>query len=250
MMTTYPRNFITQVIARVDFEPILRLKEEVPSGFHEAIKDCFPRTDQAESIEFLLKVGEEPSAIKKPLSYLFFDKDKTDKIEINSTTIILTASKYDKFDSFFSKIDFIYKKFNDIYPINIIKRIGLRFINEIKLRGNPFEWEGYLNKDLYCMFNAFPGLRESLSRSMTQMTMNIEDRRIIFNFGIFNSEYPNRIAQKDFILDYDCASIEEYEPELVLGKFRLFYDDIKSLFKQSRGIKLIEIMKGETDERL
>jgi hypothetical protein len=81
------------------------------------------------------------------------------------------------------------------------------------------------------MFNAFSELTDSLSRSMAQMTMNLEDRRIIFNFGIFNSEFPNRIAQKDFILDYDCASIEECGPELVLGKFRLFYNDIKSIFK-------------------
>jgi uncharacterized protein (TIGR04255 family) len=58
MMTTYPRNFITQVIARVDFEPILRLKQEVPVGFHESIKDLFPRADQAESVEFSLRVGE------------------------------------------------------------------------------------------------------------------------------------------------------------------------------------------------
>ena len=250
MMTTYPKNFITQVIARVDFEPILRLKQEAPFSFHEAIQELYPRTDQAETVEFLLKAGEEPAAIKQPLSYIFLDKDKKDKIELNFKSIVLTASEYVKFDSFFSKIDFIYNKFNDIYQPNIIKRIGLRFVNEIKLRGNPFEWEGYLNNNLHCILNIFPDLRESLSRAMAQMIVNLEGRRIIFNFGIFNSEFPNTIAQKEFILDYDCACDEECESGLVLGKFRGFYDDIKSLFKQSRGEQLIKIMKGEINEGL
>jgi uncharacterized protein (TIGR04255 family) len=249
-MTTYPKNFITQVIAKVDFEPILRLKEEPPYSFQEAIKEWFPRSDQAESVEFLLKPGEEPSAIKKPISYLFFNKEKTEKIEVNYQTIILTLGQYLEFDSFISKIELMYNNFNEIYHPSIIKRIGLRFVNEIKLRGNPFEWEGYLNNNLYCMINAFPDLTESLSRIMAQMIIALEGRRIIFNFGIYNSEFPNTITQKEFILDYDCASVEECEPEVALGKFRLFYEDIKKLFKQNRGEKLIKIMKGENNEGL
>jgi uncharacterized protein (TIGR04255 family) len=114
MMTTYPKNFITQVIARVDFEPILRLKEEPPYSFQEAIKEWFPRSDQAESVEFQIKVGEEPSALKKPLSYIFLNKDKTDKIEVNFNTLILSDSKYVEYASFFSKLSEIYNKFTII----------------------------------------------------------------------------------------------------------------------------------------
>ena len=45
-MTTYPINFITKVIARVDFQPILKLKQEEPVAFQEAIREHFPRLER------------------------------------------------------------------------------------------------------------------------------------------------------------------------------------------------------------
>ena len=32
---------------------------------------------------------------------------------------------------------------------------------------------------------------------------------VLFQFGMFNPEYPNPIARKEFILDYDCYTEEE-----------------------------------------
>jgi len=81
---------------------------------------------------------------------------------------------------------------------------------------------------------------------MSQLHISLEDHSIIFQFGIFNSEYPNIITQREFILDYDCASKDESEPEGVLSTFRLYYEDIKKVFKQCRGEKLLRIMKEET----
>jgi len=140
----------------------------------------------------------------------------------------------------------MYNTFNNIYHPSIIKRIGLRFINEIKLKGNPLDWDGIINNNLYCIINAFPDLSTSLKRAMSQLHISLEDHSIIFQFGIFNSEYPNIITQREFILDYDCASKDESEPEGVLSTFRLYYEDIKKVFKQCRGEKLLRIMKEET----
>jgi uncharacterized protein (TIGR04255 family) len=80
---------------------------------------------------------------------------------------------------------------------------------------------------------------------MCQTHLTIDDHNILFQFGIHNSQYPNKITQKEFILDYDCVSREEYEPEAVINKVKLFYEDIKRAFKQSRGEKLVKIMRGE-----
>lgn len=54
-MTTYPINFITKVIARIDFLPILKLKDEIPSIFQENIRKEFPRFDKSDSISSYLK---------------------------------------------------------------------------------------------------------------------------------------------------------------------------------------------------
>ena len=146
---------------------------------------------------------------------------------------------------FFSKIEMIYNAFNNIYRPNIIKKIGLRFTNEIKLTGNPLDWDGIINNNLWCFINALPEFPTSLTRAMSQMHLTIEDHSMVFQFGIHNSEYPNIITQKEFILDYDCVSREENEPEGVINKLKAFYEDIKKAFKQSRGEKLVRIMRGE-----
>ena len=243
-MTTYPINFITKVIARVDFQPILKLKQE-PVDFQEIIREQFPRFSQKESIDISIKPGEVPVPTKIP-TWQFTSKEKTDQISLNYQMIALTMKKYVNFESFFLKVELMYNTFNNIYHPSIIKRIGLRFINEIKLKGNPLDWDGIINNNLYCIINAFPDLSTSLKRAMSQLHISLEDHSIIFQFGIFNSEYPNIITQREFILDYDCASKDESEPEGVLSTFRLYYEDIKKVFKQCRGEKLLRIMKEET----
>jgi len=243
-MTTYPINFISKVIARVDFQPILKLKQE-PVDFQEIIREQFPRFSQKESIDISIKPGEVPVPTKIP-TWQFTSKEKTDQISLNYQMIALTMKKYVNFESFFLKVELMYNTFNNIYHPSIIKRIGLRFINEIKLKGNPLDWDGIINNNLYCIINAFPDLSTSLKRAMSQLHISLEDHSIIFQFGIFNSEYPNIITQREFILDYDCASKDESEPEGVLSTFRLYYEDIKKVFKQCRGEKLLRIMKEET----
>jgi uncharacterized protein (TIGR04255 family) len=243
-MTTYPKNFITKVIARVDFQPILKLKQEEPVAFQEAIREQFPRLERKESIDISIKPGQAPVPMQSPV-WKFINKEKTDEIVLNFKAITLSLNKYISFESFFPKIELMYSNFNKIYNPGIIQKIGLRFTNEIRLTGNPLDWDGIINNNLYCIVKAFPDLSTSVSRAMSQLHINLGDHAITFQFGIFNSEYPGIIAKKEFILDYDCSSKEEYEPEGVLTKFRLFYEDIKTLFKQSRGPKLVKIMKGE-----
>jgi uncharacterized protein (TIGR04255 family) len=243
-MTTYPKNFISKVIARVDFQPILKLKEEEPVAFQDAIRQQFPRFGQKNSVDISIKAGEVPVTTKNPI-WQFTNKEKTDVIGLNYQFLSLTSDKYISFESYFANVEFMYNIFNNIYHPSIIMKIGLRFINEIKLKGNPFDWDGFINNNLYYMLNSFPELPTSLTRAMSQMHMNKGDRLITFQFGIFNSEYPNIITQREFILDYDCVSREECEPDGVLSKLKFFYEEIKKLFKQSRGDKLIKIMKGQ-----
>ena len=100
-----------------------------------------------------------------------------------------------------------------------------------------------MNDKLYSTLNAFPSLRDSITRSMHQLHLRIDDYKIIFQFGAFNSEFPNTITQKEFILDYDCISEEEHEPNNVLVKFKQFNTQISGLFEQSINANLREIMK-------
>jgi uncharacterized protein (TIGR04255 family) len=244
-MTTYFRNFITKVIAKVDFQPILKLKNEEPAAFQEAIREQFPRFRQKASMDIAIKPGEDFVTTKRPITWQFGNKEKNISINLNFQVISLTLEKYESFESFYSNIELMYNTFNGIYNPALIKRIGLRFINEINLKGDPFDWDGYINDKLYAIIMAFPDFQKSVTRAMSQMHLNFGDRTLLFQFGIFNSQYPNYISQKEFILDYDCVCREECEPDAVLSKFKILYEDIKNVFKKCRGEKLLKIMRGE-----
>ncbi len=66
-MTTYPTNFVSKVIARVDFQPILKLKQE-PVDFQEIIREQFPRFSHEGIARHLYKAWRSSSPHKN--SYL------------------------------------------------------------------------------------------------------------------------------------------------------------------------------------
>jgi uncharacterized protein (TIGR04255 family) len=246
-MTTYPRNFITNVIAQVQFQPILIIKNETPNDFQEAIREQFPWFDRKESLAITLSIkpGGGSPLPEKISTWEFKNKEQTDQISLNYNSITYSSKKYISFALFFANVELMYNNFYKTYRPGIINRIGLRFINEIKLKGNPLDWDGYINNNLYCSITPFHDL--SISRAMSQLHINMNDHKIIFQFGIYNSEYPNTISQREFILDYDCSNKDQCEPDGVVSKFRIFYEEIKSLFKLSRGDKLVRYMKGEDE---
>ena len=69
-----------------------------------------------------------------------------------------------------------------------------------------------------------------------------------FQFGMFNSEYPNPIALKEFALDYDCSLKEELEIGEVYGKVKEFHNVATYWFEKSIGDELRKIMGKVKDE--
>ena len=244
-MPKYQKNYLTKVIARVDYQPILILDEERPSKFQELVRDEYPRLEELRGVGIgIAKEGAGSISLQKsPVVWKLKDKGQINEVDLSSNYFALVTMRYKRFSEFFNRLTHVYNQFVENYKPSIITRIGLRYINEIRLKGNPFEWETLLNDSLYSTLDAFPGKQSSIARSMHQLHFKEDDYKILFQFGIFNSEFPNTIAQREFILDYDCISEEEHEPHDVLGKFGGFNEQISTLFEESIGEGLRAIMK-------
>ena len=67
-----------------------------------------------------------------------------------------------------------------------------------------------------------------------------------FNYGLYNSEFPNKISRKDFVLDYDCytANIEKKDSYEYLNKF---HEKINEEFEKSIEEGLRKEMEGENE---
>ena len=123
--------------------------------------------------------------------------------------------------------------------------LGLRYINQIHEDiiddGNIHEYvnESLLNNVIFELED-----NEGFSQLFSRLDLLKEDYQLTFQYGFFNSEYPNVSTKKD--LDYDCKLTKidsvnsQFEVEEELKKMnKIIYDK----FKYSTTNKLKELME-------
>ncbi|MEN6439674.1 MAG: TIGR04255 family protein [Syntrophobacter sp.] len=233
-MPFYCRNFLTNVIARVDYQPILVLTREMPIDFQERIRQEFPRFQRSFPFKLTIPPEGEAQSVQKPVFWQFKDKMESNTVTVSADFISCETKNYTKFNEFVQKLSSTYNTFCELYKPALIKRIGLRYVNQIEIKdGNPFDWDGFISSALTSQVRAFPTMQQDITRQMSQMQFSIDDMNLLFQFGFYNSEHPNRITKKEFILDYDCFTDQETEPDKVLLRFGMLHIHISNLFEES-----------------
>lgn len=242
----YKSNFLTNVIFRVDFPKILGLdKEKPPAEFQKQISDRFPISKEVAGGIFDLQAAPDAISFKqeKTVEWDFFDKERTKKVHIASDFLYIEYYKFKNFGELKGDMRFIFETFIELYPVKIVSSIDLRFINQIRLdSGDPMDWENLIHPSLFSITKDFTSDEDEVLRSMHLLDINENENKLRFQFGIFNSEYPNPIARKEFILDYDCRINEELETSEVYRKAEEFYGIIHKWFEKSIEDGLREIM--------
>jgi len=218
----YPHNYLTNVICRIDFPEVLELNpENPPIELKKRIIDKFPlfETIKGSNLRVDIKEGSAKTDYHEETSWEFKNKDKSKRIVINSKFLHIEYSKYKHFNEFLGDIRLIFGNLIGLYPIQITKRIGLRKINTIRLeeRENPYDWTDFIHPCLFSIPTRFAD-NESILRSMHILEVEENDLYLRFQFGLFNSEFPNPIARKEFVLDYDCYTDDEIEISEVYKK--------------------------------
>ena len=236
----YKKNFITNVIFKVYFPKILNLSEQKPPiKLQKIFNERFPRLEVKKIPHVNTQIMKDSTLDIKgttKILWIFINREKTIKVEIEQDSLSIEYLKYNNFTEFFQTIKSTYKKFIDLYNIKIINRLGLRYINQIKLEtGNPLNWDNFINQNLFSISKNFvkENYRNNISRSMHLLEINKEEYKLRFQFGMHNSEYPSPISRKEFILDYDCMSKEEMEIGEVPNKVKMFNAIIYEWFELS-----------------
>jgi len=249
MDNKYKRNYLTQVIARVDFlSPLNSLKDVLPAAVGTLSKDLFPIPEPKQIIgrEFMVsseikQVQEKEIATKE---WHFFGKEREKRLVITPESMFVEFKVYGSFAellSHFSRIsDGLFDSFGDLQ----IKRLGLRYINNLQVPGqNLFSWNTYLNKNLLCILN-IPADRAKIARAFHNLELNMGDFIVRFQYGMHNPDYPAPIRTKNFILDYDAYTTGLLTKEEIRQSLPVFHDQIEQLFENSITDRLREIMNA------
>jgi uncharacterized protein (TIGR04255 family) len=234
----YKKNFLKNVIFRLDYSIILDLSENKPINFQKEIIDDFPILEPITQLGFQLEQqGEEMSAknLKKTI-WKFLSKDKLKSIELDQEylSISIKNNTYTTFGEYRELVEKIITLFYNNYPSTIINRLGLRYINEIQINeSDNFEWSNYLDDSLTGCFN-FLEDKTKVKRVINSFITKVNDNSFLnFKYGIFNKHFPSEIVDKTFILDYDCYTREQLEKSDILPKIGLYNEVITEKFEKS-----------------
>lgn len=202
----YKKDFLKQVIVRIDFDTPLPIAATGPEkSIYAPVKARFPITEEKKVLGKELFIGpnvtKERSIETKEWHYYGINREK--HLTIASNVMLIEYNKYELYevlrDDFLSVSNALF----DAYPKLQVKRLGLRYIDNIEIvEENPTEWEKYLKPELNSTF-AIADNKETISRAFHVLEFNYGEDLLRFQFGMFNPDYPAPIKRKVYTLDFD-----------------------------------------------
>lgn len=242
MANVYSNSPLSEISLQLKFADFYNIEDNIPK-FNEKIKYKFPHSSVEMEPKISINITNQNGEIKtthQPSSWVFHEtksaEDSPIIIEISKNNCILDfrvqLSNYEGFNSF--KNDYISLLVNalSVFEIKEVSFIGLRYINNIICKeGNPLYWKNIVSDAL--LLDKLLENNDSTSRLMTEFTFEKNDFFINFHFGIFNKEFPNPIARKEFTLDFDCICNDEINIHEIDEIVDEMHETISELFEEN-----------------
>jgi len=252
----YENNPLTDVIFRIDLDKPVAGSKKLTDDFYNLIKSVFPKRAIVQGTVLHGQIVAQKDGTKftqsqqKVTNYRFWDENQKKTLMLEpSTDINLVFKVYKNSKELKDVINLIVDSIIKVYGDITIKRTGLRYINEIVIQeGNPFDWRPFINRSLISSLD-FRSEEDKLSRSMGIMELLRDTHKVLFQFGMYNPEYPNSISRKAFILDFDCYTEAPLNTSDIKGTIEMLQKDEESLFERSIEDGLREKMVVVVDDR-
>jgi len=236
MANQYRINPLSDVIVRIDFlNPIDKLGHISPKKLVEIVKTIFPIAEPKELVAKELQISKDDIKQKeeKHTEWNFFNRERTKRFAVTNKWAYIVYNKYEGFDNLTKEFNLILNSLYEIYNDLQVNRLGLRYINKIKLKtGLPYNWHGYLNKNLLSIFN-IPDSKKNIIRAFHNLELTYGEFNLKFQYGMHNPDYPAPIKKKIFILDLDAYYNGLLHQEDIQELLPRFHEKIQYLFEKS-----------------
>lgn len=241
----YRKNYLTKAIFQVRFDPILKLEQVPPASFQERIKEQFPRLKEGRELLIGGPVSPKDGTADVQVQsvrnrWTFSPPDAVKALAVSAEQFSLEYDRYDSMEVMRADFQYLWGAFLAEYQLAVLNRVGLRYINEIRLAsGSATDWRGWISAPVIAGVLGVPTPQGvQLSRSMSLVFWEGEDYRIRFQYGVHNSDFPNPVVKREFILDYDCFSTSPLDVSQVENCLRTYNEMIDALFEQHIGDEL------------
>ncbi len=89
-----------------------------------------------------------------------------------------------------------------------------------------------MNNKLLSIFNVADD-KTKIARAFNNLTLNYDNFKLRFQYGMWNSDFPATIRKKVFILDYDAYDESLWSKDEIIKFLPIFHDKIEQLFEMS-----------------
>lgn len=248
----YKKNPLVNVICQYRFPPILKIDSEVPSIFQEKIRNKFPLYIEKREFFQQFAPAEAPNIVNQLLTkqstvknFEFLSEDSIWKVNLTRTSITLSTSKYEKWESFIENFSFVLNSFIETYSPPFFTRIGLRYIDVFKrsvLELTDSNWSELIKPE-------FLGL---LSSSFAEKIVNFEsvyvikltdDASIVRMKLSIAKELMN--GENCFVIDSDFNNSQKKQPSEASETLEFLHERASRLIRYIIQDKLHEAMNPE-----
>ncbi len=245
----YTTTFLDQVILRLDLvSPEESLEKRFPTAVQKALFAAFPISEPSEALGGELQFSNigRPSAKKiTKKEWVFYTENRDTALKIISEALILTYGRYDSHNQLMDDVRGVLDAYTSHFSGTQFRRIGLRFINTIRLdEVGRVEWGKYIEPSLLgALIFRIGNSKSSLRRYIGVLEATAGTHRIRVQFGIPNPDFPAEIKRDEFLLDLDAFSTGIFEWGDVVPTVKLLHSTIQSTFESAIRDELRVIMR-------
>jgi uncharacterized protein (TIGR04255 family) len=238
---------LAQVICQIRFSAVLRIRQDdevIP--FQETVRADYPRYVRQEGMALLITPGgvqQQPAPM--PL-HRFQDSAGTFTAILAPDFIALETTAFLDVDDFVGRVVRLAEAVAEHYEPAELTRIGLRFINELRLPRDDANAE--MRRAISPTLLGAPGaaeLDEPLVGAQQAIELNGDDHKILVRHGlnplggttvdIFSTQQPQPDPNPFYLVDLDAFTEQSvpYSVEGIEARLRQFNDMIRSFFAWS-----------------
>ena len=242
----YKKDFLDKVIVRIDFDTSLPIATKGPAkSIYTIVKERFPITEEKKIMGKELLIGPDITKERsiETKEWHYYGKNREKRLAISPSFMFIEYNKYEYYeilrDDFLSVLDALFHA----YPKIQVKRLGLRYIDNIIIQGErPLEWNKYLKPELNSIFTISDN-ENTISRAFHVLEFNYGEDSLRFQFGMFNPDYPAPIRKKTYILDHDMYVTKILDKSDIEETLNRFHEKIIHSFEEVITDDLREIME-------
>lgn len=244
----YKKNFLTAVIARIDFPlPLKQVSKGLPKELLDMIKPIFPIFEPRQTISREMQISNsqlKQRNVEQGMEWHFHGEQKEKTLTIAPNTLFVNYKQYHTYENLKEEFLQVALEFLNHFKGTQVSRLGIRAVNEIKLdEPNPLDWSNYINPLLLNTFS-FGEQTDNLSRAFNNLEYSFGEFNLRFQFGMHNPDYPAKIVKKVFILDLDAYYQGLLERDDLAEYCDGFHEKLQSFFEESITQNLREIMNA------